>query len=283
MFERISRGIQLTRQSWQVLMEEKSLLVFPLLSGIACALVLATFAVPAWLGGFVEVLAEDGKLPQNPLAYAVLFAFYFVNYFVIVYFNSALMSCAILRFHGQDATLSDGLSAANSRLPQIAGWALVSATVGLILKAIESRSERAGQFAASLIGAGWAIATYFVVPVLVVEGLGPIDAVKRSFAILRKTWGESLVSRFGIGLVVSLATLVAIIPAILGFASGNPIAMAVGIGVTVLLVIVVSLVSAALNSIIIAALYLYASEGTVPAQFDRSLLESAYGPKGSRI
>jgi hypothetical protein len=282
MFERISRGIELTRQSWQVLREEKTLLAFPLLSGIACTLVLVTFAVPTWLLGVPEAIAEDPKdLQQNPLLYVVLFAFYFVNYFVIVYFNSALISCAILRFHGQDAKLSDGLSAANARLPQIAGWALVSATVGIILKAIESRSERAGQFAANLIGAGWAIATYFVVPVLVVEGLGPINAVKRSFAILRKTWGESLVSRFGIGLVVSLATLVAILPAALGLISGNVIAAIVGIAITAVLVITVSLVASALNSIIIAALYLYAAEGQVPAQFDRELLENAYGPKGS--
>ncbi len=280
MFERISRGIELTKQSWHVLQEEKSLLVFPLFSGIACMLVTASFAVPVWVSGYgLSLLDEGNKLPQDPLAYALLFAFYFVNYFVIVFFNSALISCAVIRFHGGDATVSDGLSAAMSRLPQIAGWALVSATVGVLLKAIESRSEKLGQLAAGLLGAGWAIATYFVVPVLVVEGVGPITAVKRSFAILRKAWGESIVAQFGIGLIVFAATLLALLPAALGMLSGNVVAAAVGIGVTVLLIIVISLVSAALNTIILAALYLYAAEGQVPKQFDRELLAAAYARK----
>ncbi len=279
MFERISRGIELTRQSWHVLQEEKTLLVFPLLSGIACGLVLVTFAVPVWASGYAAGVLDEGRLPQDPVAYALLFLFYFVNYFVIVFFNSALVRCAIIRFHGGDATVADGLNAAVSRLPQIAGWALVSATVGVILKAIESRSERLGQLAAGLLGAGWAIATYFVVPVLVVEGVGPITAVKRSFAILRKAWGESLVAQFSIGLVVFVASLVAILPAVVGIALANPVSIAIGVAVTAVLLIIISLVSAALGTIILAALYLYAAEGQVPKQFDEQLLRAAYGHK----
>ncbi|MEX0977727.1 MAG: DUF6159 family protein, partial [Pirellulales bacterium] len=140
MFDRISRGIELTKQSFAVLREEKTLLVFPLLSGLACLFVLASFALPLWATGYAQVVFDDGQFPQDPLAYVLLFLFYFVNYFVVIFFNSALISCAIIRFHGGDATLGDGMSAAISRLPQIVGWALVSATVGVILKAIESRS-----------------------------------------------------------------------------------------------------------------------------------------------
>lgn len=279
MFERISRGMELARQSLGVLREEKTLLVFPLLSGIACLFVLASFAVPLWATGYAQVVFDDGKLPQDPLAYVLLFLFYFVNYFVVVFFNSALVSCAIIRFHGQDATLGDGMSAAMSRLPQIAGWALVSATVGVILKAIESRSEKIGQLAAGLLGAAWTIATYFVVPVLVVEGVGPITAVKRSFAILRKTWGESLTANFGIGLIVFLAFLLALLPALLGSLLGTAATVVAGFAVTALLWIVIALVSTALHTIVVAALYLYAAKGEVPRQFDEQLLKAAYAPK----
>lgn len=271
--------MQLTGQSLRVLREEKSLLVFPFLSGIACLLVMATFAVPMWATGFAEGLFDEGRPTDNPLVYVLLFLYYFVNYFVIVFFNSALISCAVIRFHGEDPTVADGLKAAMARLPQIAGWAAVSATVGIILKAIESRSEKAGQFAASLLGGAWSIATYFVVPVLVVEGVGPITAVKRSFAILRKTWGESLVANFSIGLAVMLACVVAIVPAGIGFLLGTPAALIAGVAITVLLWIVISLLSAALNTIIIAALYLYAAEGTAPRQFDEELLRGAYEKK----
>lgn len=283
MFERISRGIELARQSWNVLREEKTLVVFPLLSGIACSLVFASFAVPVWFSGYAEGILNEGKLQQDPVAYAILFAFYFVNYFVVVFFNSALIRCAMIRFQGGDATLADGISGAMNRLPQIAAWALLSATIGLILKAIESRSERLGQLAAGLLGAGWAIATFFVVPVLVVEGVGPFEAIKRSCSILKKAWGESLTAQFGIGLCVFLAMLLAIIPGVLGAISGNMIAAAIGIGISVVLVLIISLVSAALQSIILAALYMYAAEGKVPQQFDKQLLASAYTPKAARV
>src|SRR5262249_42379772 len=172
MLERISRGMELTRQSLGVLAEDKKLLVFPLFSGIASLLVLASFAVPLLASGYAQGILDDGRMPQDPLAYILLFLFYFVNYFVIVFFTSALVSCAVARFYGGTPGITDGLRAAAARLPQIAAWALVSATVGVILKAIESRSEKIGQIAAGLLGAAWTIATYFVVPVLVIERVG---------------------------------------------------------------------------------------------------------------
>ena len=132
---------------------------------------------------------------------------------------------------------------------------------------------------AALLGAGWSIATYFVVPLLVVEGVGPIEAVKRSFGILRKAWGESLAANFSIGLIVFLASLVALLPAVAGFAMGNVVAAVIGVTITVLAILVISLVSSALHTIIVAALYLYASEGKAPPQFDERLLRAAYSHK----
>lgn len=279
MFERISRGMELATASLGVLRQEKKFLVFPLFSGIACLLVLASFALPLWATGYATLLADDHKVPHDPLAYILLFAFYFANYSVIIFFNSALIHCAAVRFRGGDPTVTDGLSAAVARLPQIIGWALVSATVGVILKAIESRSEKVGQFVAGLLGAGWSIATYFVVPVLVVEKVGPIAAIERSFAILRKTWGESLTAQFSIGLAVMLASLLAMVPAVLGFLLGNMATVIVGMTISVLLIILISLVSTALQTIVVVALYLYAAEGKVPEQFDERLLRDAYVPK----
>jgi hypothetical protein len=283
MFARISRGIELARQSWNVLREEKTLLVFPFLSAVACGLVMASFALPLWFSGYAQGLFDDGRLKQDPVAYAILFAFYFVTYFIVVFFNSALIRCAMIRFQGGDATLADGIGAAMNRLPQIAAWAFVSATVGLILKAIESRSEALGRFVTGLLGAGWAIATFFVVPVLVVEGVGPIQAVKRSCSILKRAWGESLVAQFGIGFCVFLATLLAIVPGVIGVALGTPLTAGIGIGISVLLVLIISLISAALHTIILAALYMYAAEGKVPSQFDEQLLASAYSPKAATV
>ncbi|MCH5375034.1 MAG: DUF6159 family protein, partial [Planctomycetes bacterium] len=189
------------------------------------------------------------------------------------------VACAIIRFRGGDPTVSDGVRAASNRLPVIFGWAIVSATVGMILKAIESRNERVGQFVAAILGTGWSIATYFVVPVLVVENVSPVDAVKRSWSVIKKTWGEAIGANFGIGFISFLGVLACLAPILGGgFLIGNGM-VAAGAGAIVLGVIglmLVSLVSSTLNTIILAALYLYAADNEVPQQFDRSLLQGAF-------
>ena len=282
MFDRIGRGWALAVQSWRVLQKDKQLLVFPLLSGLACLLVLGSFALPLWGTGYLQLIMEEEKPAEDPVGYVILFAFYFVNYFVIVFFNSALVSCAIIRFKGGEPTLGTGLRMATSRLPQIAGWALVAATVGVILKIIESHSERVGQIVAGLMGMAFSILTYFVVPVILVEKVGPIEAAKRSMSILRKTWGEALTANFGIGFIVFIGFLVAMIPAVLGVAALMAGQVALGIAciaVGVVLMILVGLISSALDAIVLGAIYLYAREGVVPEYFDNRLLEEAFRSK----
>lgn len=281
MFDRMARGWELVKGSWTVLKLDKELLLFPFISGIACLLVMASFAVPLWNTGYLETVMDE-EAAKDPLGWAILFAFYVVNYFVIIFFNSALIGCAIIRFKGGDPTVADGFRAASARLPQILAWALVSATVGLVLRMIESRSERVGQFVVGLLGMAWSVMTYFVVPVIVIEKAGPVEATKRSVDTLRKTWGEALMANFGIGLIVFLAMFVAAVPLILGVvavAAGMAALGIVGIVVGVALMILVGVISAALDGILIGALYLYAAEGEVPRHFNGRLLRDAFGSR----
>ena len=141
MFERMTTGWELAKQSAHVLRQDKELILFPLISGVACLLALASFAVPAYFGGLFDFAVQENadgatKIDVNigPLYYVVAFLFYFVNYFIVIFFNSALVACAIIRLKGGNPNLGDGFGAAMARLPQIAGWALVAATVGMILK-----------------------------------------------------------------------------------------------------------------------------------------------------
>jgi len=283
MFARIATGWELVKQSFGVLRQDKELVVFPLLSGAACLAVLASFGLPLWSAPWFRQAIENKEAQQNPLMWVLLFVFYVVNYFVIVFFNAALVSCALKRLAGGNPTVGYGLQQAMNRLPRIAAWALVSGTVGLVLKAIESKSDKIGQLVASLVGAGWAIATYFVVPILVVECVGPWDALKRSTRLMRRTWGETLAGKMGLGLVIFAAMLPGIAVIALGSAasaaSGSVVLAGVGIVLGIVWIVGVSLVASAVQSILLAALYLYASEGTAPPQFDESLLRGAFGSK----
>ncbi|QDT39204.1 DUF6159 family protein [Stratiformator vulcanicus] len=284
MFRTITNGIDIARQSLRVIALDKELLIFPALSGLSLTAVLVSFALPLWGLGYADVVMagnateEAAALKDDPIAYVILFAFYYVNFFVITFFNAALVSCAIYRFHGGDPTIMTGLRAATSRLPQIAAWAFVAASVGFVLKIIEGRSEQAGRIIAGILGATWGILTYFVVPVLVVEKLGPIEAVKRSVSVVRETWGEAITANIGIGLMTFFACLFVIaIPIAVGILAGPGTLLVGAVILAVLLLILIGLISATLNAIVIAALYEYAAEGEVPQQFNETTLRYAFG------
>lgn len=274
---RIRSGWMLAKLSWRVLMLDKELLVFPLLSGISCLLVISGFAGGIWASG----MGQQENVGNDAATWAVVFAWYFVNYFVIVFFNSALVACAIIRFRGGDPTVGDGLRAAGERIAQIAAWALLASSVGVILRMIESRVELVGRIMAALLGAAWTIAAYLVVPVLVVEKLGPIDAFKRSTMIISKTWGESIVSNVGIGLVTFLVAFLllgatGIALSVLAAQMQSLAVVLAGLAVMLLLFLLIWLVSSALNSIVLSAIYLYATEDKMPEAFQGSGMQEAF-------
>lgn len=282
MFDRISSGFALAGSTWRVLQRDKHLLVFPLVSGFLFLLVLLSFAVPlATLVDWAQVERQMASNRNRPpvWVYPLAFAFYFCNYFVIVFCNAALVSCALVRFNGESPRVADGFRMALARLPQIFAWALVSATVGVLLKAVENVHEKVGEWVAALLGTAWSIMTYFVVPVLVVEKVGPVAAVGRSVALLRKTWGEALVGKLGLGLVLFLLFL----PVLLLFVGAGFVfsAHSSALGVALLVAGLVAAllhmaVSSALHTILLAALYQYAADGRVPEGFDAGVMEGAF-------
>jgi hypothetical protein len=280
MFDRISRSFALAKSSWQVLREDKKLIVFPIVSGIACLFVLLSFAIPmAVLFAQNNIQLDDGKPPW--WTYVVAFAYYFCSYFVIIFCNAALVSCAIMKFNGEQPTLKDGFQAASARLPQIFAWALVSATVGVLLKLIENVHEKVGQIVSAILGTAWSVITYFVVPILVVEKMGPFQAIKRSIAILKKTWGEALMGNVGLGLFMLLLSLPGVLVLFLG---GWLFSQSVALGATVsilglIYLLACSAISSALGTIFLGALYQYAAFEKVPAGFDAADMRAAFRAK----
>lgn len=282
MFDRIANSFELARSSWSVLRQDKQLILFPILSSLGGLLVLLGFAAPfVAVPQLLDFLERGDGAPTPPWVFLVVFAYYFCNYFVIVFCNAALVSCALIRFNGGEPTVADGLGAAASRLPQILAWALVSATVGVLLRMVENAHEKAGAIISALLGTAWTIMTFFVVPVLVVEKLGPIAAVKRSLAILRRTWGEALVGRMGISLFLFVLTLPGILAGMLGaFLCTKVVAAGLAvIALAVVYILVLAAVGAALQGIFLAALYQYAGHGRVPSGFDEAVLQQAFMPK----
>lgn len=281
---KFARSWALMKASAGVLRADKSLLVFPLLAGACSMVVAASFLVPvvlAMIGHHADVDVGERRFP--PLYYAVLFAFYLVQYFVIVFFNTALVGVALARLRGEPAGLAEGFALARSRLGSIFGYALIAATVGLLLRMLQERLGLIGRFVVGLLGLAWTVATFLVVPVLASEGIGPMDAVKRSVELLKRTWGENLIGNAGLGVVSGLVMLLVVLLAgvlMVGAAATQSVVAMVLVGVlAVLAFILLGLVQSTLQGIYSAALYRYAEAGEVSGGFDQALLESAFRTK----
>ena len=272
---RIHRTWSLMSACWQILRQDKGLLLFPFMSGICCLLLLASFAVPLYATGHWQPPGGDAAPAQQVAYYGVLFLFYLCNYFVVIFFNAAIIACATMRLGGGNPTVGDGFRAAAARLPVIAGWAVVSATVGLVLRLIEDRSKWVGRIVAGLLGAAWTVVSFLVVPILVVENKSPFAALQESAGLVKKTWGEQVVGNFGFGLIFFLLAIPAFVVMLLGIFSGNVALMAGCIGLAVIYLIILGLVQSALQSIFQAAVFLYARDGQVPEGFEAELLGSA--------
>jgi len=271
MFETIGRTWELIKMSWAVLKKDRELVLFPVMSTVALV-ILAGLMMGVGSGlGTVDRLADTGA---SEVDIALLAVTYFLLAFVVIYFNSALIGAAMIRLAGGDPTVRDGLRMANKRLPQILGWALISATVGLILQVLrsQSRDNMLGQIVLSLVGGVWAYLTYFVVPIVVAEGLGPFAAIRSSGSLFKRTWGEQVTSNVGFGILGIIAALIGALPAILVAAVSLPVGIAVGVATVGLALAIVT----ALEGIFKAALYGYVADGRVPEDFTRDSLAGAY-------
>ncbi|MCE9620044.1 MAG: DUF6159 family protein [Planctomycetes bacterium] len=300
---RFKRSAELFKQAWIVLKSDPELVIFPILSFLATAAVMASFAIPILMSeelrhaftqlvqsrsshshNGVTTISPSADAPTNQIvAYALMFSFYLVTSFVTIFFNAALLGAADRKFRGETGGLGAGIQVAMSRLPQIAAWTLVSAVVGTILRAIEQRVGIIGKIVVGFIGLAWAVGTYFAVPALVIEGVGPIDAIKRSASAIKRTWGEGLILAVGFGLVGFAITMFTISIIGIGVVAGilsESVVLGVAIGLIGLLSLFAwSLIASTLRSIVQMALYRYAIDGSVPTGFKSESLQLAFAPK----
>jgi hypothetical protein len=277
---RIQRGWALTKQSFRVLRDDRSLLVFPIIS------------IPVALAGAAIVMGPGIALYTADNQEAILIAFgvvaLYVLTFVTVFFNVALAAAASTGLAGGDATVGEGLRAARGRLGVIAAWALVQTVVGVIISAIQSATNESvvGRILGGLVSFAWSAATFFVVPVIALEGVGPKQAFQRSVSVLRERWGEGVVGSASASAVVFLVAL----PLLLALGGGGyalinadqDVAGGVLLGLGGVVLVVAVLIGGTVNAIFRVALYRFATDGTAVGGFDPAQLQAAFGPRKRR-
>lgn len=288
---RIKTGWRLTKKSWSVLRSDRSLIIFPLLAALFATVAGILIFVPTVLAmpdpfHSEAVKGKDGISTTAEVLYiAATIVFAYISMTISVFFNVALAACAQRSFRGEDTSVAEGVAAARSRLGAIIGWAAVAATIGLILRAIEERFQLAGAIAAALLGAAWGIASFFAIPVIALEGVGPWQTLKRSAQIIREKWGEGFTGVVAIGLITMLVSVAVLIVGIAGavlIAGAGAIGLGVVVGViTLIAVVIIGLISSALNQIFRVAVYEYAVGGNASGGFEAAELDAVFQQKRS--
>jgi Family of unknown function (DUF6159) len=272
---KIRRGWDLTKKSWGVLRENPALLRFPLYGGaatIVCAIVV--------VGPGIYLIEDDQTIFGGALA---VIGFYLLA-LIGTYFSVGLAAAADMVFRGEQASVADGLAVARTRFSAIAGWAAVSTTIGLALSALENQGVL-GQIAGRLLAIGWSLITFLAVPVIAIEGTGPLETLKRSSSLFKSRWGAQVTGNIAIGGAVFLF---GVLPSALLIVAGFLIWGSASFAGALLLVLGViglaisMLVSSALSNIFGVALYRYALDGEAVGGFTAEELNSAVKNKGGR-
>jgi len=282
MIERFRNGFRLVQASWNVLKADRELLVLPIMSFLSSAALLAL----VFFGLFADdlsVIRDNGPMTTpTPFEWIVLgLAAYALSY-ITIYFNVALVCAADDRMTGGDPTVGSALSDAWRHAAAIAPWALVSVIVSLVLRAIEARAGILGRIAAGLFGLAWAMITYLILPVLVLEGLTVREAIARSKEVFVRTWGETVSGEMGMSMVTFLAVLLALPPLLLIGGGGQPALILIAVVLGLAWVLMVAVVMGALNTVFRVALYRYATDGDAPDGFDDLDLGNVFPPKRRR-
>jgi hypothetical protein len=275
--DRLSNGWNIAMSSFKVLKEKKDLVLFPILSSFSILLIAGSFFT-----GFGFAIGWDmDKLGgyNSPLYYFLIFIFYVINYFVVVFFNMALIHCTRLYFRGEEVSVRDGLKFSMSRIGVIFSWALLAATVGLILKIIQDELGWLGKIITGLIGVVWSIAVFFAVPVIAYENVGPFQAVKRSSQLMKQKWGESLAATFSFGLVRFIGIVIVGLPL---FFIGSIIHPVAGVALAVVGVfLVISIISAA-EMVFVSAIY-HNIDGDLDRHFNQQLVNDLFQGKSKGL
>jgi hypothetical protein len=270
----ISRTWTLAKSSWGVINHDRELLVIPVISAVVSLIVAAIFIVPiiAMTGTDVGTSGDSG---MNGLVYVLGVLLMMALSVVSVVFQGALVSGAHERFTGGDPTIGSAIGGAVSKMHRLVPWALLTATVGLLLRMVRENMGFIGRILSGLLDMAWEVLTFLVVPVVMFEDVGPINGVKRSTELFKRTWGENLAARVGFGLLGFLLAIPAIALVVGGLATGFWVLIVIG----VIWGIAISVVLSAMNAVFQTALYLYATTGSVPGGFAADALPAAFAAK----
>ncbi|KKT40936.1 MAG: hypothetical protein UW30_C0015G0007 [Candidatus Giovannonibacteria bacterium GW2011_GWA2_44_13b] len=272
----------IARESWNLLKQDKEMMFFPVFSA-AVMLIIALIGGAIFffnvLGGDIAALETYAAKDSGNLEIIFLFIIYFLSAFIVVFFQAGIVTIVNGRLKGQDLTFKDGFQNALKHIGEILLWSLVSASAGVILRAVAERSKILGRIVVFFLGTAWSILTFFIVPVLIIDDISMGESLKKSAAIIKKTWGESIIINIGVSVYFAFLGLLGVIVFAATLFSGNLIIIISGGVLLLIYLILLAIISETLSTIFKVVLYEYASTGVLPQGFSPETIRAAFRAK----
>lgn len=278
---KFSNSKHLALASFGVLKEDKELAAIPLASAITCGLIAILVGGGAFftLDQVANPAPGQNEFSPTPLTWAVGIVGLFIIGLVGQFFAATLIAGANQRLEGGHPTIKSSISGAAAHTGPILGWAAINSTVGVVLQAIREKAGFLGDIIVGFIGAAWNVVTWLVLPIIIVEGIGPIAAIKRSAVLLKSTWGENLIAQLGLGLI----GFVFMFPGVLVFGFVTAVMPVVGIPLMIVWIAVVGSIFSALGAIYRTALYRFAVGLPTGDVFTEAELTGAFKVKAAKL
>jgi hypothetical protein len=272
----------IAKESWNLMVKDKEVMLFPIISSLVSFVVIgiicSIFFLVSLNGNWSEIENTQRTSSGTDILYALIV--YFITFFITIFFQTGIITIVHARLNGQDLNFSDGMRNAVRKSGKIMKWALVAATVGVILRLIAERSKILGRIVIALLGAVWSILTFFIAPVLILEDLSIKDSLKKSALVIKQVWGETVIVNVGVGLFFMMLILAGtLLYFVLLIVSGIMMLVPLIIVLTVLWIIFIigmAIISSTLDVIFQLVLYEYATTGKLPAGFSQEVISMAF-------
>ena len=302
---KFQRSWLLLKSSLSIIARNKQLLVFPIVIFSLTVVIVLFFLAPAvfrptgysytqpehWQAishslftqseaGVVQYRSQ--KYGFTPVAIAYLALLYCVSMFFATFFNVAFYNEILAALSGQPVSIGRGLKFACTRWKAVLMWTLFAGLVGLIIKTIEQRLEIVGRLLARFIGLAWSIASVFVIPIIVREeqDANPLNILRKSASILKRTWGEALIGYAGLAFantLILIGSVVLLMGALVASIALNNYWLIAITGVLWLFTLFAwSYLTSVASQVYKGALYLYAAEGIVAKPYSQEMLDMAW-------
>ncbi len=270
-----ANGFLFLRFAVNFLRKNKDLIVFPIISLVASMLIIV-FCL-----GFGFAFIEPLKQLENVgliLGIVFLFIAYFCLAFIVLFFNASLFACTLLRLQGREASLKDGMKIAFQRKKSLFSWCTLSASVGVAIQGLENLNSMVADILSLIIGLSWGIASYFIIPILLLEDVGPFQALKLGFKVFGKGWRKTIAVNFILSLIM-IAIIGLISLAVYYSPDLNVVAMEIGVVLLVLSWLSIIIIRGVFSCIVTSGLYLTIVKKQELAGLDQRLIESAFTAK----